>query len=123
MATSAKRIEFGLLPTNVPNKFLECRINYDAGGLCYATYAQKTRGYYVSVTPVTIEVTPTHTTRQMTMFSGVGAFLEPASRFNAKKMMTLLDGIMHREEFLRCRDAVLAKHPDLVLIVDQPARA
>lgn len=123
MATSAKRIEFALLPTNVQDKFLECRINYDAGGMNYATYAQKVRGYYVSVTPVTVEVTPTHTSRAFTMFSGVSAFLEPAARFNAKQMMRLLDGIMHREEFLACRDSVLALNPDLVLIVDQPARA
>lgn len=59
---------------------LELHIYYSKGGINYATYKTEARGYYVSVTPVTME----GSLLSFTCFSGLKYLLEPCTRKSDK---------------------------------------
>ncbi len=40
------------LPLATPGHFIEVRVSYSKGGMCYSTYKTKPRGYYLSAGPV-----------------------------------------------------------------------
>jgi hypothetical protein len=62
-------------------------VYYDQGGVCYATYKQKARGYYLSATPIEEEDRGNGiTVRKLGLFSGICTLLEPTARFNARKL-------------------------------------
>lgn len=67
-------------------KYLEVRVSYDKGGMCYATYRQKPRGYYFSIGPIELERRDGVTTQRFGMFSATGFLLEQTARLNAKRL-------------------------------------
>lgn len=76
--------------TNIPlvgegedggQRALSVRVLFDYGGICYATYNRKAKGFYVSVTPVEIGGGMV----RFGMFTGRGAFIEPAAKYNGKR--------------------------------------
>lgn len=50
--------------------YLKVEVYYDLGGFSYATYTEKPRGYYISVTPVTREDRGGYTMESFTAFTG-----------------------------------------------------
>ena len=66
---------------------IRVQVYYDLGGMNYATYKTEARGYYLSLTPVTL----TREDRGVTMerfaaFSGSKFLLEETKRTNAKRL-------------------------------------
>ena len=74
-------------------KYLEVRVSYDKGGMCYATYRQKPRGYYFSIGPIELEHRDGVTTQRFGMFSATGFLLEQTARLNGKRLAALREGI------------------------------
>ncbi len=73
-------------PTN-SKQVIETAVYYDQGGVCYATYKQKPRGYYLSATPIEEEDRGNGiTVRKCGLFSGICTLLEPTARFNARRL-------------------------------------
>lgn len=69
-----------------PIKFIEVRVYYNKGGINYASGNTEPRGYWLSVSPVTIEHRNGMEIRGFRFFSGIKSFIEPAARFSAKKL-------------------------------------
>ncbi len=63
------------------NTHLEVRISYDKGSPNYFTGGIKKRGYYVSVSPVTLA----NGMVSCTLFAGVGAFISETNRYSDKQ--------------------------------------
>lgn len=62
-------------------------VYYDKGGLCYATYKTKPRGYYLSVGPIAVEDRGDGVVcTKFTMFSGTCVVLEETKRLNRKQL-------------------------------------
>lgn len=66
--------------TDVRCNVLEVRIYYDLGGINYATYEPKKRGYYASVTPLVVSDCCT----SFQGFTGVSMLLNEVSRQSKK---------------------------------------
>lgn len=64
---------------------LEVETFYSKGGMNYFTYEDERRGYYVECSPV--EIGNNCITRGL--FDGAKIFIEPAKRFNKKRMAQL----------------------------------
>lgn len=66
------------------NNNLKVSFYYDLGGYNCFTYKEKTRGYYVSVTPVERSELNGVTMESVTAFTGVYELLKPCSRKSKK---------------------------------------
>jgi hypothetical protein len=67
-------------------RVIEVEVKYDLGGMNYFTGTSEARGYYVSCTPVKHTSHNGVTWKSMGAFTGTKAMLEPAKRFDAKKL-------------------------------------
>lgn len=63
---------------------LKVEVYYKLGGINYCTYKQEPRGYYLSVSPVTLERGPGYTMETYRAFSGVKQILKTVTRKSAK---------------------------------------
>lgn len=66
-------------------EYLEIALRYDIGGLNYFSGDRGRRGYFVSVTPITLG--PTF--RSFTLFSGIKALVLEAKAYSEKKLDAL----------------------------------
>ena len=65
---------------DVQCNFIEVRIDYDLGGVSWATYEPKARGYYLSVTPVVVS----DISVSFEAFTGVRTLLNEVKRQSKK---------------------------------------
>jgi len=75
-------VVIAVLETTTPGKKIEIRVDYDRGGMNYFQGVTMQRGYWLSVTPFE----QGEHSRTIAAFSGTTAFMEPASRFNARRI-------------------------------------
>lgn len=69
---------------------LVVEVYYTKGGMCYATFKDKPRGYYVSVGKIKRDFTPGgFCSESFGIFSHLAAFLEPAKMFSAKHLASI----------------------------------
>ena len=92
---SKDRITVAEVPTGRPNEFMQAEVSYSKGGVCYATYKNKPRGYYLSIGPVEKK----DGFVSFTIFSATAILLEEAKRFNAKKLAELAAGVKDTKEY------------------------
>lgn len=64
-------------------------LDYQMGGVNYATYKTEPRGYYVCVRPLSLEKGEHSVMERFTMFGGVKFFYAEAKSFGAKKLEQL----------------------------------
>lgn len=83
-----RRISFDL-PTTTPNTVIEVAIRYSKADHSYVDNRAEEQGFWVGMTPVTIE----GVWRQFTAFSGLKAFDSPANRFSRKKLEAVRDKV------------------------------
>lgn len=81
-----RKIRIQETPTKNPTKAIVCEIRYDVGGPNYFSGGMIQRGYYISAF---IERTSPDGTKSLLMGEGYQTLLEPAARFNAKKLQDL----------------------------------
>lgn len=88
------------LTGRIPDEYLILTVTYDKGGLSYFTYKEVQRGYYLNLSVRTRTIENGFRIEQFTMFnSGLRHFIEPANRFNAKRLaeivpdQTIVDGM------------------------------
>lgn len=78
-------------PALGPDKtHIDIAVYYSKGGINYFNYKTDARGFYASFNPVKREVTAYGTSTSFMMFNndGMKFLLEPAIKFNAKKLAT-----------------------------------
>ena len=75
------------IPTTIEDHYVEVTISYSKGGINYATYKPRSRGYYMHVQP--IKVGPNYV--EFVAFTGIQQCIEEASRFSAKKLDQLVE--------------------------------
>lgn len=63
---------------------LRVELYYDLGGMNYFTSKVERRGYYLSVTPVSVSRSSYYTSEQSTAFSGIKVLLREADRQSKK---------------------------------------
>ena len=92
------------LPTTTANQFVDVKLRYDLGGINFATYQPKPRGYYLSIQPITVE----GGFEKFVAFTGQACCVEKAERFNRRRFDTLAE--LHQTSEIRNRmlEAVLA---------------
>lgn len=106
------------------NKALvEVEVYYNEGGPNFCTGNSETRGYYLSVTPREIQKsdTPGIQWKVSTAFSGVKDLMEPATRFNRRRLEALAATALESEQYKRCLPHVLGKNG--IELVQEPAPA
>ena len=93
------------LPTVIANQFVDVNLRYDLGGISFATYQPKPRGYYLSIQPITVE----GGFEKFVAFTGQACCVETADRFNRRRFDTLAE--LHQTSELRAKmlEAVLTK--------------
>lgn len=64
---------------------IEIELYYSKGGMNYFTGSTEARGFYLSVTPVSISHERGYTSRSFTAFSGIKKMVLECARFNQKK--------------------------------------
>lgn len=96
------------LTTTPPNKFIDVSLRYDKGGINYANYQHKPRGYYLSVTPLeSRDLGNGVVMESITMFAGVGACVQETARYNAKQFQQLADAAPNTELYRQLLEDVL----------------
>lgn len=83
---------------------IKVSIYYSLGGMNYFTGRQDPRGYNVSVSVVTRKEERGYTSESLFLGEGFRSFIEPAKRFNAKKLPEL------REKGLQVAREILENH-------------
>jgi len=68
---------------------IKVAVYYSAGGLSFYDYKNYPRGFYLSVTPVTVEESAGLTSESYALGTAAGFFLEAATRFNGKRLEAL----------------------------------
>ena len=86
-----------LIPTTTPQKFVEVKLDYRKGGMNYFTSSMMKRGYYLGVTPVTIEEHDGYRTKMMAAFTGYCACLLEVKRASTGSEIAAGDLAMARE--------------------------
>lgn len=101
----------GSLPGDKGQCLIEVTVRYDEGGINYATYQNKPRGYYVSVSPIERGVSAggCEYTR-FGLFSGVSRFQEPATRFSAKALAKVAEKLKADKSYEDLIHRVLEKN-------------
>lgn len=111
------------LPTTKPNLFVELEVYYSLGGMNFWNGTNEKRGYWVSVSPITIEERAGMVCRSFTIgggMSGLKGFLEEATRYNARKLESLrAAAIPHLGKLL----AKVIEKTQLVLTAEGQAQA
>lgn len=89
------------------DQFLVTSVSYDLGGMCFGTYRNKPRGYYVSVAPESRFTTESgHPMKSFGLFSGLTSLIQPARSFSQK----VLDAIQpDPEKVAQLRQEVLGR--------------
>jgi hypothetical protein len=101
------RLETIELPTTAaeaPGDRRELRIElrYEEGGMSYFTGQRSPRGYFVGLLPITVK--PDGAMSFMLFGSGAQKFLvEPAARFNAKKLAQLVEVAKAHPMYAQCK--------------------
>ncbi len=91
---------------------------YGAGGMCYFTGQNNARGYSASARSVTIK----EGCVSFILLAGTKTFLEPANRFNAKRLKVLADGFKANPMYQKIVDYVLSKENlEIAVEVQAPA--
>lgn len=85
------------LKTTKENTILRVEIYYKVGGSNLFTYKIEKRGYYVSVSPLKVELGDGYRIESSTMFSGVKQLIKEAARFSQKE----LDGLTVSAEIVQ----------------------
>ena len=131
--TNNRKIRIAELPVNggkvkrPGNKaVVQVEVYYNEGGanMFAGTYEQ--RGIYLSVTPVEIEQTDTPgvVIRLSSAFSGTKTCIEPATRFNRRRLEALAETAMQHEKYPVCLAHVLNKNGiELIKTTPEPAPA
>ena len=95
------------------------QVYYDVGGPNYFSGRSVRRGYYLLVTPITVETTPDgYTWVTQTVFAGIKELLQEAKRFNRKVLddtANIFDAPESDEQFNKLLNYVLAKNGELIL--------
>jgi len=70
--------------------YITISVFYSKGGVCFGTYKQKPRGYYLSVGPIKIEdIGDGMQVRSFMAFSGYNHLLEETGRLSRKRLEEL----------------------------------
>ena len=90
-----RRVKFYYPVPNPVERLTHVKVTvyYDEGGMCYATYTTKPRGYYVSVGGVGVSLSRPDglVCESFGMFSALASHWENADRFNAKRLRMIAD--------------------------------
>lgn len=81
---------------------VRAKVRFQEGGLCYSTYKQAPKGYALSVEKFDREEKPGSgwvSERFILFGSSVGVFLEPATRFSAKRLKELVASVKSRPDY------------------------
>jgi hypothetical protein len=87
----SKRNESFDLTTNDPKKVIEVKVRYSKPDGSYHDPHAEQQGYWIGMTPVEID----GVFRTTVAYTGLKRFLEPAKRFGAKKLETLMIHAKH----------------------------
>ncbi len=77
-----RKIKISDLSTTTPNQIIRIEVYYSEGGMSMLAGEYRTRGYYLSVTPLKIEGAFT----RMMAYTGTCTLLEEVKRFSASKL-------------------------------------
>lgn len=88
-------------------KVIRIEVSYRMGGMNYFTGQRSSRGYYVSVSPMTVG----NGFQSFMAFSGVCHCIEEAKRFGEKKLKSIAGNALtnHSETIQRLTDHVITK--------------
>lgn len=115
-----RRILAATIPTTVENQVVEVSVSFNPGGISYATYKQEQKGFYLHVQPCKKERQAGYVVTTFMAYSGVKAFIEPAARFNAKRLNDIATNVKSLPIYTECVNHVIAKN-ELTLANSQPA--
>lgn len=106
--TNARSKKVCYYATNVPNKFIEVSVGYTKG-MNYFTY-ETYNGYKLAMQPMELNSRNGYTTSTYMLFSGLGLKVEPADRFNAKRLAKIAELAETLPDYAGCLAQVAAKH-------------
>lgn len=84
-------------------------MSYSKGEMNYFSGTKPARGYYLRVTPVTVEKREGFTSTAFTMFSGVSTLIEEAKAFSAKRLEALAAVALSNPKLPALKETVLVK--------------
>ena len=93
----------------------------------YNTDNPNKKGYWVHIQPYTLEHCDGYTIERMTGYSGIKAFIQPATRFNTKTLNNIATDEVYKFELLndfltqngfKIADDFLKSHPNLRKVID-----
>jgi hypothetical protein len=78
---------------------IRCDLTYRLGGICYTTYRNKPRGYYISIQPIGYYDKGGYVCEEFTAFTGYSGVIVECSRKSKKAESEALDKFMreHKE--------------------------
>ena len=85
------------------------------------------KGYWVHIQPYTLERCDGYTIERMTGYSGIKAFIQPATRFNARTLNDIAKDDLYNFKFLsdfinhnglKIADDYLENHPNLKTVIE-----
>ena len=85
------------------------------------------KGYWIHIQPYTVERCDGYTIERMTGYSGIKAFVQPATRFNAKTLNNIATDEVYNFNFLndfltqngfKIADDFLDNHPNLKKVIE-----
>jgi len=106
--TNSRTKTVAFYATNKPGTFVEVSVHYSKG-MNYFTY-ETYNGYKLSFNVVTLKDNFTSRSKMFTMFSGLGLKVEPAERFNAKRLAAIASLANTLPDFYAALNATATKN-------------
>lgn len=94
---------------------IEVQLYYSKGGMNYFTGSTEARGFYLSVTPVSISHERGYTSRSFTAFSGIKKMVLEVARFNQKKFDEFTpseDDVNELLDYVKAKNGITTKDVD-----------